>query len=208
MSAFYAILLGSSTDVLPVIVGLFVYGKLGRDLKLFWLYFLFASLLNVRILYLQYYNLPNLVEFNIFGLTEYTLLVSVYALWQSSKLLRRALQGSIVVFLSTWVLLRLSGWSLVDLFFYFRIFASVTYVSLAAHLLHRLQTNEDIPIFSTYQFWFSTGILFYSATSVFFYALIAGFGVQDAMWVHSSLNIMANLFYAGGFYCLKRQPSI
>lgn len=205
MSVFQLTFIGSSTDLIPLLFGLFSYRKLGKEMKLFLLYFVLVLPMDIRILYLGYHQLPNLMELNIFLLIEYALLIAVLSYWQPKKRLRSVLQVSTLLFLLAWLGLKVSGWPLLDLFFYFKTIESVFIVIVAANVLYRLNFDEQIVLLSYHSFWISAGFLIYFSMSVLLFVLAAGLRIQPPYYFHTVLNIVANLFYAGGFYCLRRQ---
>ncbi len=205
MSLLQLTFIGSSTDLIPFLFGLFSYRKLGKDMKLFLLYFFLILPMDIRILYLGYHHLPNLIELNLFIVIEYALLMAVLSYWQPKKRLRSILQVSILLFLVAWVGLKVSGWPLLDLFFYFKTIEAVFIVIVATNVLYRLNFDERIVLLSRYSFWISAGFLIYFSMSVLLFVLAAGLKIHPPYYFHVVLNIVANLFYAGGFYCLKRQ---
>jgi len=88
---------------------------------------------------------------------------------------------------------------------------SIILSSVAIYTLYRLNFNSKAIIYRDKQFWISIGVVTYFGGNLLLFAfgyLIETEFFNSAWIIHSGLNILANLFYAGGFLCLHPRLSI
>lgn len=199
------------SDLLPVATGLFFYHELNKDLKIFLTLLGVAFLTDIFSFALAFYNIENLWIFNIFILINYSLLIIVLTFWTGNPVLNRTMKFSIPVFVSIWIIVQIVMGSLNQLNFVVLTLQGIIFSLLSIYILYRLSGRSDVLLSRDYRFWIVVGLFIYYAGNLLLFAfgyLIETRFMYSAWVIHSLLNITANLFYAGGFLCLRSRSNI
>lgn len=202
MDIVHSIVIGSATDLVPFVVGICIWERLSRELKILWIFFLLTVLTDVLVVYLAVNKMTNIWLFSIFTILEYGFLVYVFSCWEGRELVKRALQFSLIIFATIWLCLRLAGIPGAEIYYYGKLVESVVLVALSVHLLYTVNKSGVASLLKSAHFWFGSGVLLYFAGNVMLFALNIFIETRfiSSFWlIHSGLNIVANLCYTGGF---------
>ncbi|MFQ6103025.1 MAG: hypothetical protein ACE5OP_01890 [Candidatus Glassbacteria bacterium] len=153
---------------------------------------------------LAFHKSYNLWLFNIFIVVDYSFLALVFSFWQKKKTFEKILRLSVPLFLLFWLgakLFQLESFDQINN--YSRTLESLILTAISLYTLYILNEEDDILLIRDRRFWAAAAVLIYFAGNMMIFAIgevILG-GVH--VWlVHSSLNIVTNLCYAGAFLCL------
>lgn len=192
------------SSLIPFIAGIISYRFGKEDMRLFTLFFGIAVVSDLYLWYTAMHNVNNLWALHIWSLVEYCFLAYVFSYWQKSSTFRKLLRWSIPVFMILWLVAKLVSIEVMSQFHnYTRSIGSMILTITSVVTLYRL--NESEGIFRQYQFWISLGVLIYFAGNIIWFSINNIVLVGSLFFMHSIVNIIANLLYAGGFLCLLFQ---
>jgi len=192
--------LAAISDGILVVVGLYVYKYLPKEMRILLFFFSTAVLINLISLYLALHYINNLWLFHIYTLLEYSLLMVVFSYWHKIIIIKKSLRVSILIFIIIWIIAKLilEDFNSFDNFTSSLISALLTIIAI--YTLVRLAKDYPADIFKRPQFWVSTAVLIYYTGNIFTFALSS----TVIIWsIHNLLYITANICYAGGFLSLR-----
>jgi len=203
---FYIVVL---VQVGAICVGGFRYRSLPRPLRLleYLLVFSFVMTIIERILASHYIN--NLWAAHISTIVEFVIVLNIFSFWMKQHLKRLVLFGCLIGFIILWIISKLlfepfsqfDGWTAA--------ISKIIQITFSSILFVEVIKDSDIDWTKDPRFWVTTGVIIYSAGSLFLFALFNKM-LQISpvylmmMWsLNWILAIIANLLFARSFLCKK-----
>lgn len=201
-------IISNLSNVLPVIAGLLFLFRLSVDLRVLFVFCLLKTLTDLFGLQLALEGVSNLWLFHISTLMEYLILILVFSFWQKNAHLRKWLRLSIPLFALFWIVAKLTFEDFGGLDNYSAPLANVLLIAVAAYTLYEVNKENVLTFHRMPSFWVACGVLIYYTGNLTVFTLgniVVARGLIKAWYIHSAMNIIANLCYAGGFVCLLRR---
>lgn len=201
-------ILSTTSILIPFVIGIFFYRKLGKDLKIFLLLLAISVIVEAIVDYFAFLKINNLWLFNIYFLIDYSFFMIVFSLWQDNRKIKNTLRISIPVFFIIWLIFLFILGGFLKFNYVARYIECIIFTIVSLYTLYKIGLDGDILVYKDYRFWISLGVLIYFAGNIFIYALgfLMDSEFMDSAWIiHNSLNITHNLCFAGGFLCLRYQ---
>ena len=145
MAILHTIIIGSATDILPFLMGLYFWRDLAGYLKILWIFFMFTVLCDVIFIYLAFHKMHNLWLLNVFSQVEYGVWIYVFSCWQKKETSKKVFRFSLPLFPFIWIGFKVSGVSIGELYYYFSTIESVILVAVSVYTLYSLNSDP---------FWF------------------------------------------------------
>lgn len=193
--------------LIPLLIGIFLFRRLGTDLRLLILLFLIVAMVEGYTFYLVEKHMNAYWIYHLYTPIEYSLLATIFSFWQKKAWIRRILRISIPIFVLICIWDYLVFRNLNDLNYFTASFAFALYVGITSFTLLYLQTENPQSIIRDCRFWISAGLLIYSAGGLAYFSfhktivseLLVGIWV-----IHSILNITSYILYSVGILCQAR----
>ena len=205
------IYIGVAADVLPLLVGLACLRYLDKPLRLLVLFYVFILGVNATNIYSIQNKVSNLWALNIFLLAEYAFLAYIFSLWLDGGKVKKLLHISIPLMITAWIAAKLAGVSLFGTLHQFKVAESILLILLSTYTLHRITSQSETPNYRLPEFWISVGVLLYFSGNILLFIamkLFLDMKIFAKAWlIHLGLNIIANIFYSGGFVSQRRLKS-
>jgi len=184
----------------PLLAGVFVLNRLGRETKILVGYFILIGLVDTFGLYLAANRTNTIWLFHLFTPLEYGFLVMVFSYWQKKPLLRLLLRLSIPLFALMCLVNKLFLESLVSFDNFTASLEGSALIMISVYTLFNLYRDNSGPISKDPRFWITVAVLIYFSGSLPTFA----FANIIALWsIHSILNITSNILFSGGFLCYR-----
>jgi len=199
-------LFSAVSALLPLAVGIYGARRYRIDMKIFLFFCGMAAFLEGLTLWMAFAKYNNLWLSHFWTLFEFTSLAYIISLWQNSFMAARIIRLSIPVFwLFSFVEVIFGNFNAFNTFS--KGFASLFLALIAAYSLINLDTKDERSLRTDFRMWMLSGILLYYSGNL---VILAGANVVlqhfRKLWLlHSILNILANLLYAGGFFWARLQ---
>lgn len=181
-------------------MGWYYFEKLSRELKVLLALLSLALVISLLLTPIGRIWGNNLFLFHFYTLIEYSLLAFLFSYWQTRKSVSRVMRISILVFTLIWVLFKFSIEGFSSMNNYSQSLANLLLSGMASYTLLSLLSEKVDSIYSEPKFWVSSAVLIYHAGNLFLYAFPAGIAIWS---IHNLINIISNVFYVGGFLCLR-----
>jgi hypothetical protein len=191
------------SSLVPLGAGLYFFRRLDIEMKILTIFFSFALIVEIIGFYLSFNRISYIWLIHLYTLLEYSLLMLIFSYWQKDNVLRRNLRLSIGFFAFIWIgakmfMENLSYWDN-----YTASLESVLLVGVSAYTLFELSKENRTSLYKEPRFWVCGAVLVYFTGNLMVFALI---NIITIDWpIHSLLNIVANLFYTGGFLCSRHR---
>ena len=201
----------SSSAAIPLIVALVLWRRLDNPMRILAGMFLAACLIELGCWYLAFNHTSNLWLGHIWTAVEYTCLILIFAYWQKRRTVQRLLRLSVPVFYAILILNKIFLESFDELDSVSRPICSVVIICVAAFAFQRLIIEPGESLVRDPRFWVCCATLIYHAGTLTLFTLGRGMMEEnmanfDAIYtVHSVINILTNLLYAGGFLCRRQR---
>jgi hypothetical protein len=193
--------ISAHSSIIPLVFGVIFFRNFSKDLKLYTMLFVIAVIFDQIITYLSSQGQNTWLFGNIFHLIEYVMIIYVFSYWQKNSQLQKLLFWSIPLYTLFWIWVKVFGIEDMDKFPHFtRSIAAIIITIVAIYTLIKLGENGSY-IYKHYQFWICVGALLYFSGNIVLFSLSDLNLVSNLFFIHSILNIIANFFYAGGFWC-------
>jgi len=203
---FYIFLL---IEILTALVGGFRYRSLPRPLRILeWL--IIVSIFEVIAQFtLGYVKIHNAWTMHFITLIEIVFVFLMYSLWIKQTQSRLMLLFCLSAFIVLWIISKftfeplslLDGWTAT--------IAMILQIIFSTLLLVDVVKESDIIWTDDPRFWIATGIIIYSAGSLFWFAFfnkmlqISPERLKQVFYLNWILSIISNLLYARGFLCKR-----
>ena len=210
--------LNIASDFVPLGAGIARRAYRKGEVALFFSFVFLGFVVEISTFLLAQRKINNLWILHIYALIEYIILILVFASWQKERpLLRRLLYGSIWIYTLFWILSKYQLERFESIDQYTHSVSALVFVALSVlTLLDQVRTEESfvpstVPLYGTFRFWVTVGVLIFFSGNTLLFGLgnvIGALAFKDAVAVwtfHWWLNITANICYAIGFLCLKRE---
>lgn len=192
------------SSIIPLVAGIAFFRFYQKDMRLFAIFFGVAVPFDLFLIVTSMQGINNLWALHIWSLLEYCFLVYVISYWQKNETFRKLLRWSIPVFVIIWFAAKLVR---IEDFTHFqnytRSVGSMILTIVSVVTLYALSESEGI--LKSYQFWIILGVLIYFAGNIMLFSVSNIVLAGSLFFMHSIVNITANLLYAGGFLCLRLQ---
>ncbi len=189
--------------IIPFIVGLYLYFKLNTAMKFLFLLLCVGLIVDAIGYYLYSYTKfrNTLWLFHLYTLMEYSLLILIFSFMQKNIKLKRVFRLSIPVFFVIWIGAKLFFEDFSQRDNYTSSLECLLLVAAAFSTLYALGKYHFDNIFRDPRFWVSSAVLIYFSGNLLAFAL----SNTSVNWSfhHSLMSIISNLFYTGGFLCLR-----
>jgi len=199
------------TILLPVVAGLFKIKSFNNDFRWLFVFFLFSMVIEFVAHSLKQRGINNLWLGNIYFLVECFVLSIIIARWLKSKRLRIFIAVFLAAYLVVWIF---TTFFVLDFYIfnnYARTVESFVFVFLSCFVLMTVSTDTSQVIFQNPKFWFGSALLIYFSVNLIVFGTVnyisSNHGhLMDNTWmIHSVTNIFANLLFAIGFLCIRRE---
>ncbi len=139
---------------------------------------------------------------HVYTLIEYSCLMTIFSYWQKSPVLKKNLRLTIPLFVVIWIAAKIFVEDPIRFDSFTSSLEGALLAVVSAYTLFTLIEDELKPAYRSPRFWVSCAALVYFSGNLVLFALTP----MIAIWItHSVLNIISNLCYAGGFFCLRSQ---
>jgi hypothetical protein len=196
-------------EILTAVVGGFRYRSLPRPLRILeWM--IIVSIFEVIVqLTLAYYHIHNTWTMHFITLIEIVFVFLMYSLWIKQRQSRLMLLFCLSAFVVLWIVSKftfepfslLDGWTAT--------ISMILQIIFSTLLLVDVVKESDIIWTDDPRFWIATGIIIYSAGSLFWFAFfnkmlqISPERLKQVFYLNWILSIISNLLYARGFLCKR-----
>lgn len=203
--------MSSISTLVPFVASLIMWRRLDRPMRILAWMFLLAVLFETTSLILYQLGAHNLWLLNFWVPVEYTCTILAFAHWQKNRVLQKSMRFSVPVFLAIVALNKLTIEPLTSIDSYSHSISGIVIILVVLVTFQRLITDSGATLVHDPRVWFSTAALIYHAGTLMIFTLGSRLMEQDmaafsAIYnVHSVLNIMAHLLFAGGFLCRPRR---
>ncbi len=200
--------ISSFSGILPLLVGIYAYKYLKRDMKILLIYFALSFIVEIIAVYIaQVLHKHNIWLYNIFMIIEYSFFMVVISLWQKNKSIKKILQFSIPIFILIGIITQIYLESLNQFNNLTRPIESIIFTLVASFTLSRFSLEySGQSLLKNHRFIILVGILIYFAGNTFLFALMGNeLSIVKSYYfiIHSCLNIFAYLIFTWGFYCFR-----
>lgn len=201
----------SSSAAIPLMIALVLWRRLDRPMRILSGMFLVACLTEAVCWYLAYHSTSNLWLNHVWTAVEYTCIILAFAYWQKKSTIQRFLRFSIPVFFAILIMNKIFFESFNSLDSISRSISSVVIICVAAFTFQRIIIEPGESLLGDARFWISSAALIYHAGTLTLFTLGRGMMADnmanfEAIYtVHSVINILTNLLFAGGFLCRMRR---
>ena len=152
--------------------------------------------------------MPNIWMLTLFIHFEYGFVTFILSKWLS-KNLKKPLVSSILIFYLSYILLISQGLDIRELYFFYSTLEHFLLLTISAYTLYYLTDGKDnFSFYNDSRFWISAGVLIYFSGNLLLYEIGYFKPVNDIWLIHAGLNIIANIFYTGGFLSQNRLRTI
>ncbi len=195
------------SGLVPLIAGICAYRRSSTEMRILTIFLVFVLLIEILGFSLFYNNFDNSWLFHIFTLIEYSFLVFIFSNWQINTILKHILRLSILFFTLVWISAKLLFENFNSMDNYTASLESILLIAISVLTLYSLTKENEKPLFIDSRFWICGAVLIYFSGNfmTFAFSNIIGSLLADKIIlppIHSILNIIANLCYAGGFLCI------
>ena len=194
----------------PLVTGLPLFRRLDRPLRILVGMFVLAACTEAAAHYLAH-GASNLWLVHLWTPIEFTLTILAFACWQQSDRVRRILHWAIPAFLLLVVMNKIFLESFNNFDNYSRPIGSMVLAAVAVFTFQRMIVEPGDSLIRDPRFWVSSAVLIYHAGTLTLFTLgrmmlsenMEAF--RDIYMVHSVINILTCLLFAGGFLCRPRR---
>ncbi|NIU00146.1 MAG: hypothetical protein GWN01_04160 [Nitrosopumilaceae archaeon] len=192
---------------LLMFIGILRYKYLPQEIRLLLLFFIIVVANESFTTYMTFKEKNTYWIFHIYTLIEYSLLILVLSYWQKNKVLRQSLLWSILFYGMIWLVAKISIEKVTHFDNITAAISHIILVGVATYTFYTMSKENFRNLFRDPRFWISSGIIIYYTGNLLW--LIFGNVMLSwpltyltiAWYLHWSINILANVFYAGGFLC-------
>ncbi|MFQ5605077.1 MAG: hypothetical protein ACE5HS_17575 [bacterium] len=153
--------------------------------------------------YLILFKAPNIWLYHFYTLGEYCFLVLIFSSWQKNVVFKKVLRLSILMFAVIWIIAKIFFEKFDQPDNYTASLECVFLVGIAALTMYEVHRESMKSLFRDERFWVASAVLIYFTGNLLSFALSNLIG--NWSFHHSLLNIISNLFYAGGFVCFHHR---
>lgn len=196
--------------VLPIFYyGSLVHSKLEKEIKIYWIFLLFAYTVQLGLIISTRLSIHNLVVGKLYEFIEYTVLCSIFFMWNPNRIIRFIILFFVVINLCSFIYYfsRENIDYSVTLDKYLR---NLILIPLAFLTAYKFSTESKTDLVKDIKFWIIGGILV-NVTLTSFTQLIGSYSLQirglNVLLNYTVLlaNTIAALMFIKGFICLKTQ---
>ncbi len=206
-------LLSAGSILIPAVISIAKFKKLNFELRVFALFFSFATAIEIASTVMSQCRMNNLWLINVYVLIEGFVLCYLIGKWFETKKLFALSMVIFVVYFIVWCYTTF----LVRSIFLFNSkemsVKSMMMIFLSGYLLIKVSLKDDEPLFQNFKLWMASAMLIYFSVTLIVFST-ADFMLDDkyeAMhysWtIHSIINIIANLLFAYGFVCYYKKTN-
>ncbi len=209
-------LISQVSSLFPVIAGLFCFMLLDKKFKILFYFFvscIFFEIASTLMAKWWHNNLPGL---HVYTIVEFFAFSNLYYFHFKAKkhLPQIILINSVVFFIIALAdATVLNGiWKFNN---YSRPYASLSLVIYAAvYLYYLMKDSYQLHTWQQPMYWINTGVLLYFGVNLFFFLfsnIIAFHNIQlstGSLYIHSTINILANCLYVQSFICCYKHKTI
>jgi hypothetical protein len=204
MTAFFLITtISIASAAAPATAGIINYRSLEREFKLLLGLFMIVVLVE-GYSYFAYLNNTNIHwVHHIYAPLEYGFIAVVFSFWQKSEIVKKSLIFSIPIFTLICVVNMLLPNSMLSLNSLTASLACTIYVLISVYTLYNLQKKDIGQLHKDSRFWICAALLLFSSGDLAYFAFdtfLANAIGSQLYYIHSSLNITANILYSIGFF--------
>lgn len=171
-------------------------------MKILLVLFIFVALVEGTSIFLAIYCISNIWLLYIYTPLEYGFLALIFSFWQREAMLKTILRISIPFF----ILFSIGTKLFLEDYGYFDSYTvtveSIIFVGISTYTLRNLTRENRGFLCSEPSFWVGIAVLIYFAGNLLTFALSKA--IVAWSW-HATLNIIANVCFAGGFLCFHRR---
>lgn len=200
-----SVILSVISGLFPLLAGVWVYKKLKRELKLIFIFFIVAFLFEIIFLLTSLNQIRNLWLFHIYTLIEFGFWGLYFFYQLKSTKFSVLIKWLMVIFLMIWIAAKFLGEQFTYLNDFTRPLESTILVVFSAIAIFQLQKDYLFSLWKNPRFWINVGVLIYFSGNIFLFSLVnlVLYDTPDIWIIHSFLNIITNICYAGGLLCTR-----
>ena len=206
LSSLESHLLTTAIDLSPLVVGFFLRKRLCRELGMLLILTSMAVLADSVLIYYAYHKMPNIGLVTIYSLLEFGAFYYLFCILLAVKRLGRFLWAGLLA-LTILPAIGLALSSLMDVLYTVKIAECAILIPLALYTLYSIIHDDSEPVLKEPKFWIASGVLVYFSGNALFFTTLP-FLESNTIWaLHLILNLIANLFYTGGFLSQRRSKT-
>ena len=205
-SSFENTLLTTIIDLIPLAIGFHFRNYLSRELRVLFIFISMAVSADVVLIYYAYYKMPNIEIVSTFSLLEFGIFFYLFGILIGVKQPNRMIVAS---FLALTILPTISlAWvNLSHVLHIIKIAECAILIPLSLYALYSIVKNNSNPEIKEPKFWTASGVLIYFSGNALLFTTIPFFETNVVWLLHLILNLIANLFYTGGFLSRRRSKT-
>ncbi|MEL6820858.1 MAG: hypothetical protein AAFP70_03780 [Calditrichota bacterium] len=201
-------LISATSILLPFGIGWTVRSSFNYAARLFWVYIIFLTLVQLGMIWMAGTRITNIWVLNLMiPIQSAWLLYLLYHWDKRTSVVSYILVGFLSIAI-VWLISTVVMGGLQELNFIALSVQCVIISILCLMTLYGLTESQKGIVHQNERFWFILGLLLYFAGTSLFYTLgtVLVDDTTRPVWIiHSIMNICANLLYSWGFLCLSRQ---
>lgn len=197
----------------PLIAAFMSLRFLNRELKVFFIYQAIAMIITIWQLHLAANNINNLWLIHLQTPIEFGFFMWIFSLWQENPFTRRFFRLTIPVYIILWAILVFFVEKIDEFNTFSKPTEAVVLIIASGYCLYLVNKEKVESLFRQPSFWISSGTLIYFTGTVIIFTvtnLLLHESVEElrAVWnVVFVMEIITNLFFAGGFLCRRLAPA-
>ncbi len=209
-------LLSQASVLFPVITGLFCFKVLNKKFKILFWFFVCSVLVEILATWFAKTKHNNLPVLHLYTVIEFFAFSSAYYIYFNQK---KYLPNIILINSAVFFIVALTDATFLNGIWkfnnYSRSYASLSLVMYASiYFYYLLKESFQMPTWRQPMYWLSIGVLFYFGLNLFYFLFSNIIAFQDiqlssgSLYIHSTVNILANCLYAQSFICCYKHKAI
>jgi hypothetical protein len=204
---FFLRLLTMVSSAVPLVVGLFYYRRLMREMKILVLYLSISFIFELSLFLLGLLGINNLWMVQVWTIIEYIFIVVLFSYWMKVGKIRMVLIYSVIPFIIFYII-DVALLSEVDKFnSYSRSVECLIFSGVAGYALYDLSKTHTGSLWQNFRFYLILAVFLYFTGSLMIYALsnlVIEYAFNIALpffMIPLVLNSISYFLYAGGILC-------
>ena len=205
----FGVQLSFVSTLVVILAGFYVYVRLGKESKIFLLYQIISLLTSTAMVYLALNDISNLWLTHLFTPVQFGFLMWVLSSWQEKPTVKRLFQAIVPAFIFVWAIAAIFVEHKNEFNTFSRPTESILLIIASGYTLYQVNKEKVESLLSQPSFWIGSGTLIYFTGMVILFTVTnvllrsSEETLRTAWIVNWTMNVVANLLYAGGFLCQK-----
>ena len=204
-------ILSPCSVAVPLLFGIFKYGRLESDLRIVVMFLGFETLAQTYLATTSLMHIKNLWIMHIYTIIEYIFLIAIFSQWQRKLLIRWLMFFSIplIIAIAIFDMFRLENLNMFNI--YTRPISGILMLGILGLTLFDFNKESTTPLSRNPRFWIIPPVFVSIITTMTVFAvgnyLLLNFSKSffDIYRVIMIINMISNIFYIGVFLCPSQQ---